>query len=319
MASSVSASPLRQVWDERLSGLLRDVEALVEARVASASAEAFDRSRRETAGSLNQAARRIRQAEGASELRAVLLDATAGFAAGAALLMVEAGAAAVEGVRGISGEESDSLRAARIPLSGAAALAGAIETRDPVVALVSPAELSESVASLLEERSGGRVSLFPVVTADGRAPALVLAWGDVDAAALELLAGIAGAAWRLPEPPPAPTLVTIAAAPAAPASGGSAWERLAPVEQQVHLRAQRFARVQVAEMRLSHAGEVRAGRVRRDLYGELRRPIDGAREVFRDRFFSCPSMVDYLHLELAHTLANDDSELLGKDYPGPIV
>jgi hypothetical protein len=30
-------------------------------------------------------------------------------------------------------------------------------------------------------------------------------------------------------------------------------------------------------------------------------------------------MVDYLHLELIRTLANDDAELLGKDYPGPMV
>jgi hypothetical protein len=30
-------------------------------------------------------------------------------------------------------------------------------------------------------------------------------------------------------------------------------------------------------------------------------------------------MVDYLHLELVRTLANDDPELLGENYPGVIV
>jgi hypothetical protein len=30
-------------------------------------------------------------------------------------------------------------------------------------------------------------------------------------------------------------------------------------------------------------------------------------------------MVDYLHPELVRTLANDDVELLGSDYPGPLV
>ena len=30
------------------------------------------------------------------------------------------------------------------------------------------------------------------------------------------------------------------------------------------------------------------------------------------------SMVDYFHLELVHTLANDDPALLGQDYPGPL-
>jgi hypothetical protein len=30
-------------------------------------------------------------------------------------------------------------------------------------------------------------------------------------------------------------------------------------------------------------------------------------------------MVDYLHLELTRTLANEDPDLLGSTYPGPLV
>jgi hypothetical protein len=30
-------------------------------------------------------------------------------------------------------------------------------------------------------------------------------------------------------------------------------------------------------------------------------------------------MVDYIHVELLRTLANDDAELLGEDYPGPMA
>jgi hypothetical protein len=30
-------------------------------------------------------------------------------------------------------------------------------------------------------------------------------------------------------------------------------------------------------------------------------------------------MVDYLHLELVRTLANDDAEVLGPNYPGAMV
>ena len=52
----------------------------------------------------------------------------------------------------------------------------------------------------------------------------------------------------------------------------------------------------------------------------LRKSIDAAREAFRPSFFApCSSMVDYLHLELVHTLANDDPDLLGDNYPGPMV
>jgi hypothetical protein len=30
-------------------------------------------------------------------------------------------------------------------------------------------------------------------------------------------------------------------------------------------------------------------------------------------------MLDYLHLEMVRTLAQDDAELLGAEYPGPLV
>jgi len=100
----------------------------------------------------------------------------------------------------------------------------------------------------------------------------------------------------------------------------SAWQRLPLEEQRLHLRAQRFARVQVAQMRLLRPEEVQSGRARRDLYGALREPIDGAREAFRRTYLDpYPSMVDYLHLEVLRTLANDDPELLGENYPGVMV
>jgi hypothetical protein len=76
----------------------------------------------------------------------------------------------------------------------------------------------------------------------------------------------------------------------------------------------------VARWRLRDGAAVRSGRASRDLYGELGAQIDEARESFRHEFFApCPGMVDYLHLEMVHTLANDDAELLGKDYPGPLL
>jgi hypothetical protein len=109
-------------------------------------------------------------------------------------------------------------------------------------------------------------------------------------------------------------------AKAAAAPPKASWDALSPEEQQVHFRAQRFARVQTAEMRLYQAEAVQSGRARRDLYNALRQPIDEARRKFHELFFQpCPSMVDYLHLEILRTLANDDPELLGNDYPGPLA
>jgi len=81
-----------------------------------------------------------------------------------------------------------------------------------------------------------------------------------------------------------------------------------------------FARVQTAELRLHEADAVQAARAQRRVYDALQSQIDAARESFRRSFFEpCASMVDYLHLELVRTLANDDLELLGKNYPGPMV
>jgi len=94
---------------------------------------------------------------------------------------------------------------------------------------------------------------------------------------------------------------------------------MTPAEQQLHLRAQRFARVQASEMRLYHADLVQSGRSHRNIYDLLKQPIDSARDAFRAQFFAgCPSMVDYLHLELSRTLANDETDLLGSSYPGPM-
>ena len=136
------------------------------------------------------------------------------------------------------------------------------------------------------------------------------------ASAIELLGHVAAAVWSaIPEPTPPPDLVGIAPAPA-PASS---WDGMPADEQRIHLRAQRFARVQVAEMRLFEAEAVQNGRAQRSLYEALRKSIDAAREIFRKTFFaSCASMVDYLDLELTRTLANDNPDLLGKTYPGPL-
>ena len=190
------------------------------------------------------------------------------------------------------------------------------------------------MVELLAHDGAARAHLFPVMVGDS-APALVYAWGTVQGPAIELLTQVAAAVWSVvsppqpepepePEPEPLPELVTIAPAPAeaVPVStekSASKWEDLSPAEQQVHLKAQRFARVQVAEMRLQHADGVQSGRTRRDLYGVLREPIEAARTAFRAQFFTCPSMVDYLDLELTRTLAHDDPELLGQSYPGPLV
>jgi hypothetical protein len=91
-------------------------------------------------------------------------------------------------------------------------------------------------------------------------------------------------------------------------------------DHDLRLRAQRFARVRVAEIQLYEAAAVQSGRAARNLYQALRPQIDSAREAFRERFLTAGQPVsDYLHAELVRTLANEDAELLGPDYPGSMA
>jgi hypothetical protein len=264
---------------------------------------------RDLAGRLNQAVRRMRQAATREGLGAIVADTAAALASGAAWFQVADGAARCESLE------------LTIPLADAAALREAVETREPVVALAAPSEVSALLAGRFSHSAESRAFLYPIVVGEN-VPALLYAWaetlGGAQNSALELLAQCASAAWRALEPPPtsAPLLVSIAPA----AKPANPWEALSARDQQIHLRAQRYARVQVAEIRLRSAAAVQAGRTRRNLYQSLRDSIDSARAAFRKEFFArCPSMVDYLHLELTRTLANDDADLLGKEYPGPMV
>lgn len=311
----MSPSPLRRFLSDRVQQLLADAEKL--------ERESRLRAVRESTGRLNQAVRRLRQTETLEGLQNTLVDCASGFAGGAALFTLEAELACLKTVRGV---DAESLPAhLEFPLASAPALAGAVETRDPVRAAATAREVSDVLIELLGHDAGERVSIFPILGKQpDTVPAVLYAWGEVDESALELLAQSAAGEWRiLAVPPPAPPTTLVSIAPAedqlSPKAAAS-WDFLSPEEQAAHLRAQRFARVQVSQMRLAAADTVQAGRVQRDLYSRMREPIDESRRAFREQFFTAtPGMLDYLHLELVRTLANDDAELLGPDYPGPMV
>jgi hypothetical protein len=291
---SSSISPLRQFLDQ------------FGAAAERLCADTREQARRELTADLNLAVRRLRQAATLDELAATLAETASPFAAGAVVFRISDGVA-----------KSEKIDLA-IPLASAAALAGAVESRDPVTAIATPGEVSAALVERFGHSPDGRVHVYPIVTKES-VPALLYIWGEAQGAAVELLTQVAAAGWaNLTPPPPVVELVSIAPAPAAKPM--SLWESLTPAEQQVHLRAQRFARVRAAAMRLQDGAAVQVGRSRHGVYGALRNSIDAARAEFRKDFFAnCPSMVDYLHLELVRTLANDDAELLGKDYPGPMV
>jgi hypothetical protein len=281
--------------------------------------ESRGRARRELAEQLNQSARRMRVAESAAEVASTLVDSAAPFATGIALFRIEEGSARGERIRGVPEDTAWSFVDLSIPLPSAAAFTTAVETRDPVTALATPPEISEALAALLRHGDDARVQIFPLVTRD-TVTALLYAWGSVQGPVLELLVQVAST-WE-PEEPPAPVVVPEELITIAPPPAG-----LVPVEpvlsleeERMHLRARRFARVEVSRIRLDEAAAVLNGRAKRDLYESLRAPIDAARSKFREQFCApCATMVDYLHQEMLRTLAHDDAELFGKDYPGPVA
>lgn len=292
-----------------LRQLLLQAEELF-ARELAASAETGET---RAAEKLNQAARRLRQAGGFNEICTVLADAAAGFCNSAAVFSVSGDIARLESIRGEEGRTASL----EVPLAQAPAFREVMESREPAAVLGSGGQVSEAVAALM---GGGRLWLVPVYGKE-RTLAVLAASGAPGAAALELLAQTAGlAAQAVVAAPPAVPAALVAIAPAAAPTAKAAWESLPAGEQKLHVSAQQFARVRVAEWKLYHPEAVAEGRARHDLYGALKENVDQARETFRQRYVvSCASMVDYIHLEILRALANDDPALLGDAYPGPLV
>lgn len=312
---------LERVFDDRFADVSARVQEYLRGPFRQSmeehAAAGAEKARRDVSRRLNQAARRLAVFQGESEWARAVVDATEGFCERAALFVVNGRSVRLQATRGIA----SSAKIDNTPLESAPAFAGAVETREPLAAVSTRGELSGPIAELVGESADKKFYLFPISTRD-RVAAVLYSDGEsqIDVSALELLTTVAALALDTQAPAGASAgLVTIAtAAPQAPSI--SSWFSLSKEEQELHLRAQRFARVQVAQMRLYRAQAVKQGRLKRDIYGSLRADIDAARDAFRREFLSSsPTMVDYIHVELLRTLANDDAELLGEDYPGPMA
>ena len=293
---NVARDQIERIFEERMTALRKGIEQAVIDSIAA--------TRRDVTARLNQAARRLRDSATDAQWSRALVDATQGFCDRAALFTLTGQALHLEAARNFTGGVND------VPLDRAPAFATAANSKDTVVALRSKSEMSEFIAAWAGEAEHSKFYLFPIA-ARNRVIALLYADSaarDIESNALELLAAIAGAmtqdrAVAASEPS---TFVNIAG--------------LGSDDPDRRLRAQRFARKQVAEIRLYQSENVKNGRAGRNLYTSLKTEIDSAREVFRREFLSgSGEMTDFLHLELVQTLANNDAELLGPDYPGPLV
>jgi hypothetical protein len=331
---------IEQIFEERLAGLatcleeqhrnilelrLQDAASLEEqqrnalqARLAEAAAESRAAAERDLARKLNQAIRCLRGSEN-GDWSTELVQATQGFCDRAALFTLQDGSLHLEAARGaVPAKPLDD-----VPLETAPAFANAVESRDTVIAMRTKGELSPRIASWTGEAESWRSYIFPVAS---RGHVLGLLYADADhraveSSALELLAIAAGAfAGEHAAAAQKPAELASVVAPTGQKPVTVAWTSLTREQQDLHHRAQRFSRVQVAEIRLYKSENVKKGRAGRCLYTSLKTEIDAAREAYRNDYLcASDTMVDYLHPELVRTLANDDAELLGPDYPGPLV
>lgn len=342
----------RAVWEEEFLPMVDQVREDVR---VEASKQARDTARRELGLELSQALRVFRRANDGVEWKEAFLDAIHPYCALSALFLVTQDRFSLEGVRGMVGELETGFD---LEFDEAAAFANSLESKDVVVAVRSDAEVSPYVMSLRPDATPGKCFLFPVLVQDSVAALLYVEPYEtpLEMGAVETLVTAAGLTLlgiRASRAVHASSLVNIASAmnpehsdagpsdrfapiPVRPGNlvvhgEGSvavgvlpersfSWDDLSQEQRELHMRAQRFARVQVAEMRLYKDDAVKAGRRDSNLYLRLKTEIDEARERYLAQFLDGQThMRDYLHGELVETLALDNPQLMGPDYPGSLV
>lgn len=318
------AQPLaqfEQATRDQIAAAVSQVLAARFAEVGEAQARESARLVRTLSERYNQVGRRLQIAETPAEWTAILTEAAQPFASRVRVLF--------------PGDRT---------VREAPACANVIESRETVVTAREESQLPAGLLPSLGASEARRCYLIPVFgrphPEPGRRPSLPMhgepaavrrgtesesvvailyaepGANPVDRNALELLAQLAWGTLPPPPPPaPAPGLIQIGGrnAAAAPAT-------VPESDAARHYAAQRFARVRVAELLVHEKDKVYHGRKDRRLYQYLKDPIDSGRREFRSRFVeSCPSMADYFHMELVHTLAHDQAETMGTEYPGAVV
>jgi hypothetical protein len=334
----------RANWD---SEFLPMVEKVREETRQDTAVKTRDAARRELGLQLSQSLRVFRQANDAVEWKEAVLDAVQPLCGLAALFLVTKDRFSLEGVRGMAGELETGFD---LEFEEAAAFHNSLESKDVVIAVRSDAEVSPYVMSLRPDATPAKCFVFPVMIQDIVAALLYIEPADqpLEVGAVETLvtaAGLSLQAIRAARSIQASSLVNIASvlnpgdgssvlepvpagvmafngegAPALMPERSFSWDDLSQEQRELHMRAQRFARVQVAEMRLYKDDAVKAGRRDANIYLRLRTEIDEARERYMAQFLDEQHhMRDYLHAELVETLAIDNPQLMGPDYPGPLV
>jgi len=143
--------------------------------------------------------------------------------------------------------------------------------------------------------------------------------GHAKAAAASASAPVGSAAAESPalaEPLPIGRAHTETMPEAAPdATPEASASSMSPEDQDVHRKAQRFARLLVDEVKLYNQAKVAEGRKNKDLYDRLKEAIEKSRATYQKRYGNTVAASgNYFQNEIVRSLAEDDLSIMGANF-----
>jgi|SRR5580658_1124984 hypothetical protein len=154
--------------------------------------------------------------------------------------------------------------------------------------------------------SSGETSVA-VASAAVEAPAMIpAAHSDFQSAVAEMEPALA-------EPIPTADAETKLAPETPPVPSSS--PQISPEDREVHLKAQRFARLLVDEIKLYNQAKVTEGRKKKDLYDRLKDTIEKSRATYHKRYGNTAAASgNYFQHEIIRSLAEDDLSIMGANF-----
>ena len=340
-------SAVAQALERQLSSLRESVvrEVLNEIGPAAGGKPA----KRGSAAALQKAVSAIQAGTTQKEILRALLENTVLYCGRAALFVIKNGAAV--GWQGVAFPHNESIK--DFPLEISCGIpAAALQSRTAETG--TAAEFDEKFLSKFGAPASDKILVLPLLLKD-KVSALVYAdsgTGDtpVDAAALDVLVRSTSAWLEVisqrkqanreahAEPPeishnappsndpfaahaPIHSIKAEAAAESAPAaamSAAAAWGGPTTIpagDDEIHHKAQRFARLLMDEIKLYNQAKVAEGRKHKDLYDRLKEDIEKSRATYQKRYGNtAAASADYFSQELIRSLAEDDISLLGSNF-----
>jgi hypothetical protein len=270
---------------------------------------------------LNAAASSIQDSTSQAEILRHLLEGAARFCGRAALFVLKSGA--LNGWQGTGFDNNDAVKS--FNLGASAGLAGeAIQNRAPVVGAASKFD-SGFIASTGSPADGNCVVL-PLLVKEKVAAVIYADAGKLpdstlDVSALTVLCRFAALWLELTAlrkagvtPPPEEAQAASAAVASTGVSAGGG--TVSVVDEDIHRKARRFAKLLVDEIKLYNQSKVTEGRQHRDLYDRLKEDIEKSRAAYEQRFGeTAAASANYFTQELVRVLADNDVALMGGSFP----